>query len=88
MTLIAQYSGNGVVDGVEIIALHRPRNRFIRIFGLTWQDFWLVLRQRAEICHFHDPELIFIGIVFRIFVKKLYMMFMKICQSRLWIKAG
>ena len=71
VTLIAQHSKNEIVDGVKIIALPRPKNRFMRIFGLTWQVFCLALRQHADVYHFHDPELIFVGIVLRIFGKKV-----------------
>ena len=71
VTLIAQHSKNEIVDGVKIIALLKPRNRFIRIFGLTWRVFYLGLCQRADIYHFHDPELIFIGILLKLFGKKI-----------------
>ena len=56
VTMIVQHDRDEVVDGVRIIALPKPRNRFTRIFGLTWRAFRLALRQRADIYHFHDPE--------------------------------
>ena len=71
VTLIVQHSKNEIVDGVKIIALSKPRNRFTRIFGLTWQTLFLALRQRADIYHFHDPELIIVGIILRLFGKKV-----------------
>jgi len=71
VTLIVQHSKNEIVDGVKIIALFKPRNRFARIFGLTWRALYLALRQRADIYHFHDPELIFIGILLKLFGKKV-----------------
>ena len=71
VTLIAQYSKNEIVDGIKIIALHKPKNRFMRIFGLTWRVFYLGLRQRADIYHFHDPELILVGIVLKLLRKKV-----------------
>ena len=43
VVLIAQHERNEVVDGVKIIALPKPRNRFARILGLTWQAFCLAL---------------------------------------------
>ena len=39
VTLIAQHNKNEIVDGVKIIALPKPRNRFMRIFGLGWRVF-------------------------------------------------
>ncbi len=58
MSLIAQHGKNEVVDGVKIIALPKPQNRFTRIFGLTSRAFRLALRQQADIYHFHDPEIL------------------------------
>ncbi len=58
VTLIAQHDKSEVVDGVHIIPLPKPRKRLTRIFGLTWWAFWLALRQKAKVYHFHDPELI------------------------------
>ena len=71
VTLIAQHSKNEIVEGVKIIVLPKPRNRFMRIFGLTWRVFYLGLRQRADIYHFHDPELILVGIVLKLLRKKV-----------------
>jgi len=69
VTLIVQYDKNEVVDGVKIIALPKPRNRFTRIFGLTWRAFRLALRQKADIYHFHDPELLLVGVLLKLFTK-------------------
>jgi glycosyltransferase involved in cell wall biosynthesis len=71
VTLIAQHNRNETVDGVKIIALPKPKNRFMRIFGLIWRPFYLVLYQHADIYHFHDPELIIVGIILRILGKKV-----------------
>jgi len=71
VTLIAQYNKNEIIDGVKIIALPKPKNRFIRTFGLTCRALYLALSQRADVYHFHDPELILAGIVLRIFGKKV-----------------
>jgi glycosyltransferase involved in cell wall biosynthesis len=67
VTLIAQHDRDEVVEGVRIIGLPKPRNRFIRIFGLTWRAFRLALRQRANIYHFHDPELLLVGVLLKLF---------------------
>ena len=69
VVLIAQHESNEVVDGVKIVALPRPRNRFTRIFGLTWRAFRLALRERADVYHFHDPELLPIGVLLNIFTR-------------------
>jgi len=56
-----------MVDGVKIVALPMPRNRFARIFGFTWRAFHIALRERADVCRFHDPELLPIGVLLKIF---------------------
>lgn len=71
VTLIAQHSKEEKVDGVHIIALPRAKNRFHRMFGLTLKAFWLSLRQKAEIYHFHDPELILLGVTLKLLGKKV-----------------
>ena len=66
VTLIAQHDGDTEVEGVRIIGLSKPKNRFTRILILTWRAFWLALRQRADIYHFHDPELLPWGALLRL----------------------
>ncbi len=70
VALIAQHEKDEVVDGIKIIALHKPRNRFTRIFGLTWIAFFLALKQKADVYHFHDPELLPAGALLRLITKK------------------
>ena len=71
VTLIVPHSKNEKVDGVNIICLPRANNRFKRIFVCTGQMFFLALGQRSDIYHFHDPELIFIGVLLKILGKKV-----------------
>jgi len=69
VSLVAQHIRNEVVDGVRIIALPKPRNRFVRIFGLTWLAFQQALRERANVYHFHDPEILPIGALLKFFMQ-------------------
>lgn len=69
VTLIAQHDKDEIVDGVKIIGLTKPRNRLSRIFGLTWRTFRLALKQRADVYHFHDPELLPIGVLLKLFTR-------------------
>lgn len=67
VTLIAQHERDEIVDGVmRIIALPRPRNRLTRILGLTWRAYRLAQSQRADVYHFHDPELLPMGVLLRL----------------------
>jgi len=69
VTLIAQHDRDEVVDGVRIMALPKPQNRLARIFSLTLRAFWRALRQRADIYHFHDPELLSTGIMLKLLTR-------------------
>ena len=68
VTLIAQHDKNEVVDGVKIVALPRPKNRLWRMLG-TWRILKLALKQKADVYHFHDPELIPVGLVLKLLTK-------------------
>jgi glycosyltransferase involved in cell wall biosynthesis len=69
VTLIAQHDKDEAVDGIKIIALPRPKNRFWRMLGTTWQAFNRARKQKADIYHFHDPELLPIGVLLKLFTK-------------------
>jgi len=47
-----------IIDGIKIVWLPKPHNRFFRIFFLTRIVYRLALKQKADIYHFHDPELL------------------------------
>lgn len=70
VTLIAQHEQDEVVDGVKIVALPKPRNRFVRIFGLAGEALRLALHQRADVYHIHDPELLPVAVLIRILTRK------------------
>ena len=57
VTLIAQHDKDELVGGIRMVALPKPKNRLWRMLG-TWRVFKLALKQKAEIYHFHDPELL------------------------------
>lgn len=68
VTLIAEHDKNEVIDDIKIIALPRPRNRFWRMLG-TWRVLGLARRQKADVYHFHDPELLLTGLLLRLCTK-------------------
>jgi len=68
VTLIAQHDKDELVDGIRMVALPKPRNRLWRMLG-TWRVFKLGLKQKAEIYYFHDPELLPVGVLLKLFTK-------------------
>ncbi len=70
VTLIAPHSGDETVDGIKIVALPKAANRFMRIFGLGTISLFLALREKADIYHFHDPELLVMGLLLKMFSGK------------------
>ncbi len=66
VTLIAQHSLSETVDGVKIVDLRKPKNRFDRMFLLTSKIFLTALKQKAHVYHFHDPELIPVGLLLKL----------------------
>ncbi|RKX54555.1 MAG: glycosyltransferase family 1 protein [Thermotoga sp.] len=71
VVLIAQHNEEEIIDGVRIVPLPKPRNRFERMTRVVWRLFRLALREKADVYHFHDPELIPVGLVLKLFGKKL-----------------
>jgi len=69
VTLIVQHERDEVVEGIKILALPQSQSRFRRIFFLTWRAFWLALRQKANVYHLHDPELIPVGLALKVLTR-------------------
>jgi glycosyltransferase involved in cell wall biosynthesis len=62
VTLIAPHDKKSEnVDGVQIMGLPRYKRRFYRPLN-WWRILRLALRQKADVYHFHDPELLPIGL--------------------------
>lgn len=70
VTLIVQHTRGEVVDGVKIVTLPKPHNRFVRVFGLTWRALCRALLQRANVYHVHDPELLPVAALLKIITRK------------------
>jgi len=61
VTLVAQHEKDTIVSGVKIKALHNPRRRWRRWTAALWRLCRDVARLPADLYHFHDPELIPVG---------------------------
>jgi glycosyltransferase involved in cell wall biosynthesis len=67
--LVRSTDGDSTVGGVKIKCLRRRRSRFLRMAS-QWRFLLLALREKAELYHFHDPELIPILILVRILARR------------------
>ena len=62
VTLIAQHDKEDVVNGIRIINLQRQTNRIKRMTKTVWEAYRKARKVDADIYHFHDPELIPVGL--------------------------
>ncbi|UCC39965.1 MAG: glycosyltransferase family 4 protein [Candidatus Aminicenantes bacterium] len=69
VTLIAPHEKNETIKGIKIIGVGKKSNRILRIFKTIKLSF-LALKQRAKVYHFHDPELLPVGILLKLFTHK------------------
>jgi glycosyltransferase involved in cell wall biosynthesis len=65
VVLIAPGSGRGVPRGVRFRGVDSPKNRFDRMTRTMWNVYRVALAERADIYHFHDPELMLLGLLLR-----------------------
>ncbi|MGR3302936.1 MAG: glycosyltransferase family 4 protein [Candidatus Scalindua sp.] len=71
VVLIAQHDKEETVDGIRIIPLPKPKNRAERMTKVIWKLLTLALKQKADVYHFHDPELIPAGVILRLLGNKV-----------------
>ena len=65
VTIIGRHATDSVVDGVQIKAIPAEKRRLARMTRLVWRVYREALRQNADLYHFHDPELIPVGLLLR-----------------------
>lgn len=70
-SIIVPHCQSECLNGIHIMALPVPRTRRERIIRVPWQMYRWALREGACIYHFHDPELIPIGILLKLHSKKV-----------------
>jgi glycosyltransferase involved in cell wall biosynthesis len=71
VTLIVPSDNEFVSDSINVIRVAYPRSRFDRIFNVTRKIFIKALKLNADLYHFHDPELMPVGVLLKLFCKKV-----------------
>jgi glycosyltransferase involved in cell wall biosynthesis len=69
VVLIAPHSSNEIVCGISIRAIPMESSLSKRLFCSIWRIFRKALKEKADVYHFHDPELIIIGVLLKLFGK-------------------
>jgi glycosyltransferase involved in cell wall biosynthesis len=71
VTLIARHDKDEVVDGVRIVPLPEPKSRLQRMTKVLWRLYRLAVRENADVYHFHDPELMIVGLLLKLRGKRV-----------------
>jgi len=62
VTLIARHDKEEVVGGVRVVPLPEAKSRLKRATNVMRQLYRLAVRENADVYHFHDPELMLVGL--------------------------
>ena len=66
VVLVAPGGKDRFVEGVQVRAITKAARRLERMTKIVWAVYRAAVRERAEIYHFHDPELIPVGLLLRL----------------------
>ena len=66
VALIACHERAEVVDGIRIVPIDPPTSRFDRLVRVGSQLCRAAARERADVYHFHDPELMWVGVLLKL----------------------
>tara|TARA_B110000208_G_C11798606_1_gene440802 strand:+ start:1236 stop:2336 length:1101 start_codon:yes stop_codon:yes gene_type:complete len=71
VSLVVTHDKAETVNGVNIVPLPESKGRLHRMFIKTHFAFYRSLKTKSKIYHFHDPELMGVGILLKILGKKV-----------------
>jgi glycosyltransferase involved in cell wall biosynthesis len=90
--LNAPHNAEEVVEGVKIIPLPTLKSKLERARKITWRMFRTALREKADVYHFHDPELIPLCLVLKLLGKKvvydMHEYYSEVLPARSGVKIG
>ena len=68
---IAQCDKSFILNEIKIVALKKPKNRIYRFFITSFHLLQAALKENCDLYHFHDPELIPVGLALKAMGKKV-----------------
>ena len=71
VNLVVKHNKDEILNDINIIALKNYQSRIKRIVFGSFIALKKALSTKSKIYHFHDPELMFIGIILRLLMKKV-----------------
>jgi glycosyltransferase involved in cell wall biosynthesis len=71
VSFIVQHEQSEVIDGIQIIPLGKSKSRLKRMTVTVWEAWRKAMKQAADVYHFHDPELIPVGLLLKAMGKKV-----------------
>lgn len=63
--LVVPHTQDETIDGVRLRALKEPGSRMDRAIRTARQLIGILLEERPDVCHFHDPELVPTGLLLK-----------------------
>jgi glycosyltransferase involved in cell wall biosynthesis len=71
VVLVAPHDRAEIVEGVRIEPVSRNGSRLLRMTRTVWEVYRKAVRSRASLVHFHDPELIPVGVLLKLKGKRV-----------------
>ena len=66
MGLVACHERAETIDGVRIVPIERGSGRLDRMLRVGWRVYAAARRERGDVYHFHDPELMWVGALLKL----------------------
>jgi glycosyltransferase involved in cell wall biosynthesis len=64
--LVACHERAETIDGVRIVPIDRGTGRLDRMVRVGWRVYAAARREHADVYHFHDPELMWVGVLLKL----------------------